>query len=143
MEWYVIWIVAIVALCLVEALTSGLLTIWFAFGALCALFAAMAGASPLVQFAVFAVVSAILLGATRPVLLKKLKVRDEKTNADRILGQTGVVSEEITPDKFAGKVRVRGQEWSAVSEDGSSIAEGVTVEAVRIEGVRLVVRICQ
>lgn len=137
---YVLWTAAIVIFCVAEGASFNLVTIWFAFGAVGALIAAMAGASFLVQLVVFAALTAVLLAATRPLVKKKLRPKEEKTNADRAIGKHGVVTDTISPEKFAGKVRVSGQEWSAVSIDGGYIQQGRTVEVVRIEGVKLLVR---
>ena len=137
---YVFWTAAIVVFCIAEGASFNLVTIWFAFGAVGALIAAIAGASFLVQMVVFVLVAAILLAATRPLVKKRLRIKDEKTNADRVIGKHGFVTEDISPEKFAGKVKVCGQVWSAVSADGGYIHTGKTVEVARIEGVKLIVR---
>lgn len=62
------------------------------------------------------------------------------TNADRCVGRTGVVLEDIDNLAAAGQVRVCGSVWSARSTDGTPIAAGTTVVVDRIEGVKLMVR---
>lgn len=140
MWMYILWTAAIVVFCIAEGASFNLVTIWFAFGAVGALIAAMAGASFLVQLIVFVLLTAILLAATRPLVKKRLKPKEEKTNADRVIGKRGFVTEDISPEKFAGKAKVCGQVWSAVSADGGYIHTGKAVEVVRIEGVKLIVR---
>ncbi len=136
---FIFWIAAIVTLCIVEALTWNLVTIWFAFGSVAALFMEMAGFSIPAQIGVCLVISFVLLLFTKPIVDKKLKPRKEPTNADKNIGKTGIVTENITPDKFAGKVKVDGQVWSAVSKDGSILIEGETVVVDAISGVKLIV----
>lgn len=140
MGYYILWTAAIVIFCIAEAATWNLVTIWFALGAVGSLIAAALGASFLVQLAVFVLLAAALLLITRPLVKKHIRPREEKTNADRVIGKHGFVTEDISPEKFAGRVKVCGQEWSAVSTDGGYIHTGKTVEVVRIEGVKLIVR---
>ncbi len=139
MQYYIIWTVLFVALCIIEASTANLLTIWFAAGALVTLIATALGVPPVWQFWIFVISSLILLAATRPLVKKKLAVKREKTNADRVIGKTAIVRESITPDKFSGTVVVSGQVWSAVTSDGSTIEEGEEVVIEAIDGVKLVV----
>ena len=139
MQYYIVWAALFVVLCIVEANTANLITIWFAAGALITLIATAIGVPPAWHFLIFVVSSLILLASTRPLLKKKLAVKGEKTNADRVIGKTGIVRESITPDKFSGVVTVGGQMWSAVSADGSTISEGEEVVIEAIEGVKLVV----
>ena len=71
---------------------------------------------------------------------KYLRPRIQATNADRCVGRTGVVLEDIDNLAATGQVRVCGSVWSARSTDGASIAAGTTVVVDRIEGVKLMVR---
>ena len=139
MQTYIAWAALFVVLCIVEANTANLMTIWFACGALITLISVALGVPPAWQIPIFIVSSLILLALTRPLVKKKLAVKGEKTNADRVVGKTAIVRESITPDKFSGTVTVGGQVWSAVSFDGSTIDEGEEVIVEAIEGVKLVV----
>ena len=62
------WLILFVILLIVEILTMGLTTIWFAGGALVAFAAGVLGFGTAVQIIVFVVVSVILLIVTRPIL---------------------------------------------------------------------------
>ena len=62
----VYWLGGIIVLLIIEALTLGLTTIWFAGGALAAFIACVAGADLAVQIVLFVVVSLGLLFFTRP-----------------------------------------------------------------------------
>ena len=90
-----------------------------------------------VQFAIFVVLGLILMFITRPILLKKMVKKNVKTNLDRVIGMTALVTEEITRLKI-GEVKVDGKRWSAVSNSTITVGESVIVEA--IDGVKLVVR---
>ena len=64
------------------------------------------------------------------------------TNADRVLGQTGRVTEAVDNDSARGAVYVDGKTWSARSAEGDVIPAGSRVEIVKMEGVKLFVRNC-
>lgn len=72
----VIWIAAIVVFGIVEAVTVGLVSIWFVLGAVAGLLAAVLGAALWVQIVLFFVVSIAALAATRPLVQRMLR-RDE------------------------------------------------------------------
>lgn len=138
---YMLWTFIFVILCVIEANTSNLVTIWFALGSLVTMIAVALGASVYLQLVVFVISSVVILALTRPFVKKKLAVNIEKTNADRVIGKTAIVGESITADKFAGTVTVQGRVWSAVSSDGSPIESGKEVVVEAIEGVKLVVSV--
>ena len=137
MVW--IWLAAAIIFIVIEAMTVGLTTIWFAAGALVALVLALLKVGPGVQVAVFLVLSLVLLGTTRKIFVNKLKTGSEKTNVDALVGEEGVVLEEISPFN-TGLVKVKGQNWTAVAADKDAvITAGTTVRIKSIEGVKLIV----
>ena len=138
---YAFWLFAVLAFVIIEANTASLVCIWFAVGALAAIVSKIIGLEFFAQFIVFIAASAVALIATKP-LVKKLKAKGKTaTNADMVIGKNGIVTEEITNDKFAGKVKVAGQEWSAVTADGSEIPKNSKVLVKEISGVKLIVEV--
>lgn len=134
-----IWIVIAVIFAIIEALTMGLTTIWFSAGAVCASFMAMANASMLLQVIVFLLVSIVLLYFTKPFAEKKLRIGQEKTNVDALIGKKGLVVATISPFQ-SGQVKVGGQIWTAIgNETDITIQEGTEVTVSKIEGVKLIV----
>ena len=71
-----IWLGILALLLVVEAITAGLTTIWFAGGALVAAIACYAGANLTVQILLFLCVSLVLLIFTRPLAMKYFKQRN-------------------------------------------------------------------
>lgn len=135
----IIWLILAVIFGIIEALTLGLTTIWFAGGAILASICAMLGAPLPVQIAAFFVASILLLYFTKPLIKKQLKVGKEKTNTDALIGQEAIVITAIPPLE-SGQVKLNGLVWTAVSEDRhDSIKEGTTVIINRIEGVKVIV----
>ena len=142
MEQYMLafWLVMLVAFVIIEALTAQLVTIWFAVGSLASLISQMLGAEVWLQWLIFVVVSAIVVALTRPLVKKYARPKIQPTNADRCIGQTAVVAEEI--DNIAGKgaVRVGGVLWTARSETDEIIRENEKVTVTKIDGVKLIVK---
>lgn len=132
-----IWFLAAGVLAVIEAITLGLTSIWFAGGAVGAAVAAMLGAPLIVQIIVFLVLSAILIAVTRPLVKKRLNAKTEKTNVDALIGQTGMVEEKITQYK-PGQVRADGKIWTAACESGE-IKKGTIVIIKSIKGVTIMV----
>lgn len=135
----IVWIAVMIIFTVVELCTFNMVTIWLVLGALAALICCMLGASMMTQMWIFVIVSVLALAVTKPIVAKKLQQKRISTNADRIIGMRGIVTEDIAPGKFAGKVTVNGQEWSAVAKDGATIPEGTSVTVLEISGVKLIV----
>lgn len=136
----IIWLAALVILLIAEALTLGLTTIWFAGGAAAALAAALLGTNVWVQIGLFLSVSLVLLIFTRPVAVRYMNKSALKTNVDSLTGEQGVVDEEIDNLKGTGKVRLNDVFWTARSENGEVIEKGTVVEILRVDGVKLIVK---
>ena len=138
-EMTALWIAAIVVFGVVEAVTAGLVSIWFVLGAVAGLLAAVLGAALWVQIVLFFVVSIAALAATRPLVQKMLHRDETPTNADRVLGQTARVTETIDNTVPTGAVYADGKTWTARSASGRVIPKDTLVKVQRMEGVRLFV----
>ena len=135
-----VWLGAAVVFGIVEALTAGLVSIWFVAGSAAALIGAFLGAGLGVQVALFVVVSAAALAVTRPLVRRYTAGKAVPTNLDRVLGDSGKVTETIDNENSTGAVYVDGKTWTARSADGSVIPAGTVVEILRMEGVKLFVK---
>ena len=136
----IVWTAAIILFGVVEAVTAGLVSIWFVAGALVALVAAFVGAHLWVQIVLFLLVSAAALALTRPLLRKITATKAEATNADRVLGEVAKVTETIDNENSSGAVYVDGKTWTARSADGTVIPAGERVSIESMEGVKLLVK---
>ena len=132
------WIVALLIFLAVEAVSAGLVSIWFAGGALAACIVALLKVKIWTQIAVFLIVSIVLILLTRP-LQKKLAEKLQKTNVDALIGRTGTVAEEI-PAGETGRVHLEGKLWTARNENCEPIPVGSKVTVIAIEGVTLTVK---
>lgn len=136
----VIWLIVLVSTLAIEALTAGLVTIWFSVGALVALIASYFGISIVYQIIIFIAVSALALFVTRPLVKGKIIKNPVKTNADLVVGEKAVVIEEVNPIEGKGQVKVGTRVWSAKSFDHSIIQKDKLVTVEKIEGVHLIVK---
>lgn len=136
-----VWVIIIAACIFAEIATLGLTVIWFAGGAGVALGTAIAGGNIWLQIILFIIVSVVLMILIRPYAKKRFNTKRTATNVDSVIGQTGIVLDEINNLQSQGLVKIGGQEWTARSMDsGETIAPGEEVVVERIEGVKAIVR---
>ena len=135
----VFWIAAIVVFLIVEALTVGLTSIWFALGGLAALICALLGGPLWLQILWFLVIAIATLLLTRPLVRKYVNARRQPTNADRSIGEIAVVTEEIDNIAGTGAVSLEGKFWTARSVSGEVFHPGEKVRVREIRGVKLLV----
>ncbi len=134
-----IWLAIAVVLAVVEALTMGLTSIWFAGGAFAAAITALIGGSLILQIVIFVAVSVVLLLVTGPIAKRKMNSKGEETNINAIIGTTGVVEESIDW-KSPGRINADGKSWRAVLAEGAQpLAEGQQAVIKEVKGVTLIV----
>jgi len=135
----VAWLALLILFSMGEAITVGLTSIWFAVGSLGALLCALVGGGVWLQVGVFLALSGLTLALVRPLAKKFLTPGYSATNADRVIGQEAVVTQEIDNLRGQGQVNIAGQTWTARSQDDAVIPEGTLVRVLRIEGVKVFV----
>ena len=136
----IFWLGAFGVLLLIEILTLGLTTIWFAVGALAAFLLTRVNASLAIQIVVFIIVSMVMLIFTRPIMTKYLNKKTTKTNAESLVGRRARVLIPINNLKSEGQVMVNGMEWTARStKDEVTFQKDEMVHIVGISGVKLIV----
>ena len=142
MQAYQIWLIIAILLVILEICTAAFGSICFAIGAAVAAIAAGLGTGLTWQILIFVVVSMLTFIFLRPFMLKFMdrKSKDVKTNADALVGKRAVVSERIDASQLTGRVAVDGDDWKAVSEDGSVIEKGTPVEIVKLDSIILTVK---
>ena len=136
----IFWAVLFVVMVLLELLTLGLTTIWFAAGAIAAIFAQFLGAPFVIQAIIFLVVSIALRYLEAPWARRYFNKDRIKTNAQSLIGKQAVITEPINNLQSRGRVIVDGMEWSArYSGDSGCAPEGTVVRIKDIQGVKLIV----
>lgn len=136
----VFWLLAVVILVIIEIITMGLTTIWFAGGAVVAAVAAAVHAPLYIQVALFITISVVLLIFTRPVAMKYFNKNRTQTNVDSVIGRQAVVLKEIDNLMGTGQVSLEGMEWTArTKEAGMKIHRDAVVRILAVDGVKLIV----
>ena len=133
------WIVALIVFLVVEAVSVGLVSVWFAIGSVAALICALLHGPVWLQVIWFVVISAVTLILTRPLVKKFVNAKSVPTNADRNIGRSAVVTERIDNLASTGTVQLDGVAWTARSTDDSVIETGQHVVVREIRGVKLLV----
>lgn len=138
--WPLIWLAVAIIAAVAEGMTVQLVSIWFAISAaVTALVALFARPDFSMQLMLFSLLGLILLLATRPFIRGKMQVKKERTNADMVVGKTGVVIKTVGDSTDAGRVQVTGLDWAAKTPDGVHVNPGERVTVLAIEGATLVV----
>lgn len=137
---WLIWVI-ISIVCLILELSSGdFFILCFAIGAAVAAIIAGCGLSLTWQIILFAIISILSLLLVRPALIKKLHKpnRERLSNAEAMVGQEGRVSEAIEAGGY-GRVAIDGDDWKALSADGSAIAKDTRVHVTKMDSIILTV----
>ena len=137
----IMWLILLACFLVVEAITVGLTTIWFAGGALVAAIASGLGVGILIQWVLFLIVSLALLIFTRPMAVRYMNKGVPKTNVNSLIGERAVVIQKINNLEQTGQVRINDIEWMArTSSDEVTIPEHAIVTIEDVQGVKLIVK---
>lgn len=137
---WVLWLALFLILATVEMLTLDLFFIMMSVGALAALGSFFTGIPLWAQVIVFAVVSLLMIVLVRPIALRHLRKgpKDQRTNIDRLIGNSATVMEEVT--ESGGLIKICGDVWSARSRGGDMFEAGAKVTVAHIDGATAIVR---
>ncbi|HPV14162.1 MAG TPA: NfeD family protein [Candidatus Cloacimonadota bacterium] len=91
------------------------------------------------QLLIFAVLSFAAFLLMRKLGKKVLADSGAETNVYALKGKTGVVTQKIYPQS-RGRVKIGGEEWSAICEDESEIEVDSRVVVLGIDGNKLIVK---
>lgn len=134
MVWF--WLGLFVIAFVLEIFTADMISIWFAIAAIPSFIIALAGGNIIFQSVSFMIFTLVLLLLTRPVVKKYLKTNEIKTNVDAMVGMTGKVIKDITPDDI-GRIVIRSLDWAAISKE--TIVVGEMARVLDVEGNKLIV----
>ena len=135
MNW-IFWLVLVIVLSFVEIATVSLVSIWFVASGIVAMILSFFIEDTAIITTIFILLGIFLLVISRPIVNKLRSKHNEKTNLDRIIGETAIVTEDIKKN-VVGEVKVDGKRWSAVSKE--KCLKGDTVKVLKIDGVKLIV----
>lgn len=134
-----IWLMAVIAFIVLEAVTYQMVAVWFVAGAIGGMIASLVGASFTVQMIVFLVVSVLFLALLRPVAMKRMNNQKLKTNSDGLVGKSVLITADVSNTLERGEGKIDGKVWTVRTESGEELKAGDVAEVKRIEGVKLIV----
>jgi membrane protein implicated in regulation of membrane protease activity len=141
MDPWLIWLIAAVVFAVGEIATLGFFLAPFAGGALIAAVASAAGAGDFISWALFLVISIVLLGALRPVARSHRRQPAQlRTGTAALVGRKGTVLERIANGEDSGCIRLEGETWTARAYDEDDVFEpGARVHVIEIRGATALV----
>lgn len=137
---YIGWLIVFVVFAALELVSLGMTCIWFAIGALAACVTSLFTGNWIIQAMVFIIVTAVVLILLRPIAVKHINGKAEKTNIESIEGKIGKVISDIDNINAKGMVKIDGMDWTARSQGNEVIKEGTLVEVTSVEGVKVIVK---
>ena len=131
-DWH-IWVFVGIGLVIGEIFTAGFLLLWFGVGAFLAAGLALLGAGSIYQMLSFILTSLILIVLSRTIFRQFLFRKEVgiSTNVEALIGQEALVMQIIEGKSKPGLVKIGGETWSAISEEGRIDQD----EVVRVKGV--------
>ena len=135
----IVWLALFVILLIVELLTVGLTSIWFAGGALAALVLELLGVDLIWQIGAFILVSFVLVYFTRPFAVKYVNAQHEKTNYEQAVGKIVRITQRVDDLAQTGKGILDGMEWTVRTDSKEVLEKDTLARVIRISGVKLIV----
>ena len=138
--WWHWLVLGLLLIALELAASGGFYIIFFGVAAvIISLMAALGADAPVwVQLLLFSVLSIGSLQFFRSPLMRWLNIDGQGGDVDSLVGETGVVQQEIAPQGI-GRVELRGSTWSARKNGASPLAAGRRVTVVRVDRLMLIV----
>lgn len=138
--WH-LWVIIGIALLILEIFTPGFIVACLGVAFLVVSIPAFFGWDIKSQIVVFSAANLVIFFYIRPFFLKFLSPNkpEVRTNTDALIGKIGIVSQEIDPQTFSGRVNVGGEDWRAVSANERPINIGEKVVVKKVENTKLFV----
>jgi membrane protein implicated in regulation of membrane protease activity len=134
-----VWFVVVLLLLLLEVGTPGLFYfLSFSAGAMGAAIAAFCGINIYCQ-CLYGLLVTIFAFLVMRMYVKPRMNKKYKTNIDAIMHQEAVIILPIEL-RMPGRIKIRGEEWPAVVQNGSKLCVGTVVVVIGIEGNKLIVK---
>lgn len=140
MDWFrdnmwATWLVIATALGVLELMSTDLILIMLAAGALVGMVLALVGAPFVVQILVALAVAVALLAFLRPSMVHRLHAGPTlAVGAEALIGKRAFVLEALS-HTAPGRVKIGGDVWTAQPfDEDDQIEEGASVEVVTIKG---------
>lgn len=137
--WW-IWVIIGLVLIVAEIATQGFLCLWIGLSCLItSVFVYFNADTPLI-LTVFILSSGILSFFGTPVLRNfQNRKKQNEVNINSVIGEVGIVIEDIDFKSNTGKVRVGFENWKALAKDKEIIKTEQKVKVIGIDGIKVIV----
>jgi membrane protein implicated in regulation of membrane protease activity len=138
--WF--WVIVAIAFAVVEVMTVAFFAVFITIGALGAAVAALLHFNLLVQTIVLGVIGIAGILIARPFLVDRLHIGRPtlRSGADSMVGQQAVLLEPILGVGQPGHVKIAGELWPALTDDGSPVPANTLVVVTALRSTTLIVR---
>jgi membrane protein implicated in regulation of membrane protease activity len=138
--WF--WVIVAIVFAIAEVMTVALFAVFITVGALGAAVVSLLHFNLLVQAIVFGVIGVVGILVARPYLVDRLHIGRPtlRSGADSMVGQQAVLIEPIGGLEQPGHVKIAGELWPALTEDGSALPATTPVIVTALRSTVLIVR---
>src|SRR6202171_2921617 len=138
--WF--WVIVAIAFAVVEVMTVAFFAVFITIGALAAAVAALLHFNLLVQAIVLGVIGVAGILIARPVLVERLHMGRGalRSGPASMVGQQAVLLEPILGVGQPGHLKIAGELWPALTEDGSPVPVNTLVVVTALRSTTLIVR---
>jgi membrane protein implicated in regulation of membrane protease activity len=138
--WF--WVIVAIVFAVAEVMTVAFFAVFITIGALAAAVVSLLGFGLLVQAIVLGVIGVAGIMVARPFLVERLHMGRPalRSGADSMVGQQAVLLEPILGVGQPGHVKIAGELWPALTEDGSPVAASTLVVVTALRSTTLIVR---
>jgi membrane protein implicated in regulation of membrane protease activity len=138
--WF--WIIVAILFAVVEVMTVAFFAVFIAVGALAAALVSLLGFDLWVQAIVLGVIGVVGIFTARPFFMERLHIGRHRlqSGAESMVGQRAVLTDPILASGQPGHVKIAGELWPAITEDGSPLPATTPVIVTDLRSTVLVVR---
>jgi membrane protein implicated in regulation of membrane protease activity len=138
--WF--WIIVAIVFAVAEVVTVAFFAVFITIGALAAALVSLLGFDFWVQAVVLGVIGVVGIFTARPFLVQRLHIgrRRLESGAESMIGQRAVLIDPILASGQPGHLKIAGELWPAITEDGSPLPANTPVVVTSLRSTVLVVR---
>ena len=138
--WF--WVIVAIVFAVAEVMTVAFFAVFITIGALAAAVVSLLGFGLLVQAIVLGVIGVAGIMIARPFLVERLHIGRPtlRSGADSMVGQQAILLEPILGVGQPGHVKIAGELWPALTEDGSPVPVNTLVVVTALRSTTLIVR---
>ena len=138
--WF--WIIVAIAFAVAEVMTVAFFAAFIALGAVAAALVSLLGFDLWVQAIVLGVIGVVGIFAVRPFFMERLHIGRHRleSGAESMVGQRAVLTDPILASGQPGHVKLAGELWPAITEDGSPLPANTPIIVTDLRSTVLVVR---